>query len=80
MLLPKHKKTFLNILDQFKSLNYNVSWELLNAKDYNIPQDRKRVIIVGYHKKIGRSFEFPKPFKELLTLRDAIGDLKKPML
>lgn len=79
MLLPKHKKTFLNILDQFKSLNYNVSWELLNAKDYNIPQDRKRVIIVGYHKKIGRSFEFPKPFKELLTLRDAIGDLKKPM-
>lgn len=78
MLLPRHKKIFFNILDQFKALGYNVSWKLLNAKDYDVPQDRKRVIIVGYNKKMGKPFEFPTPSLKCLTLRDAIGDLKEP--
>jgi DNA (cytosine-5)-methyltransferase 1 len=52
ILLPKHKDAFQTILNEFKSLNYNVSYFLLNANDYGVPQDRKRVIIVGYHKKI----------------------------
>ena len=75
MLLPRHNKAFQKIMGMFNSLNYNISWKLLNAKDYNVPQDRKRVIIVGYHKKIGNSFEFPQPSEKLLTLKDAIGDL-----
>lgn len=77
ILLPRHKEAFDKILNKFSSLNYNVSYELLNAKDYNVPQDRKRIIIVGYHKKMGKSFEFPKPSGKLITLRDAIGDLTK---
>jgi DNA (cytosine-5)-methyltransferase 1 len=76
MLLPRHREAFEKIIKLFKSLDYNVSWKLLNTKDYNVPQDRKRVIIVGYHKKMGRDFEFPKPFDKLVTLREAIGDLK----
>jgi len=75
MLLPRHREAFSKIMDKFNSLNYNVSWELLNAKDYNVPQDRKRVIIVGYHKKLGKNFEFPKPSEKLITLKDAIWDL-----
>jgi len=78
MLLPRHKKAFEKLLKQFTTLNYNVTYALLNAKNYNVPQDRKRIIIVGYHKKIGKSFAFPKPSANLLTLRDAIGDLKAP--
>lgn len=76
MLLPRHREAFDKILEMFKALDYNVSWRLLNAKDYNVPQDRKRVIIVGYHKKMGKHFEFPKPCNKLVTLREAIGDLK----
>jgi DNA (cytosine-5)-methyltransferase 1 len=34
---------------------------LLNAADYGVPQNRKRVIIVGVRQDIGLSFEFPKP-------------------
>ena len=45
ILLPKHKEAFEGILSQFKSLDYNVNFSLLNAHDYDVPQDRKRVVI-----------------------------------
>lgn len=76
ILLPRHKEAFQHILYQFNNLNYNVTYELLNAKDYGVPQDRKRVIIVGFHKKTGKTFNFPEPFKTSPTLKDAIWDLK----
>lgn len=76
ILLSRHKEAFQKILDEFKSLNYNVSYFLLNAKDYGVPQDRKRVIIVGYHKKIGKFFTPPKEVSPKPTLRDAIYDLR----
>lgn len=73
-----HKEAFQKILKNFSAAGYNVVYKLLNAKDYNVPQDRERVIIVGYHKKMGKTFEFPDGTNKLLTLRDAIGDLKEP--
>jgi len=76
ILLPKHKEAFEKILNNFKKLNYNVSYYLLNAKNYNVPQDRKRVIIVGYHKKMNKTFFPPKEVLPLKTLKDAIYDLR----
>lgn len=76
ILLPKHKKAFETILNEFKSLDYDVSYYLLNANDYGVPQDRKRVIIVGYHKKIGKTFTPPKEILPKPTLKDAIWDLR----
>lgn len=76
ILLQRHKEAFQNIIHEFKALNYNVSYFLLNANDYKVPQDRKRVIIVGYHKKIGKVFTPPKKILPKLTLKDAIWDLK----
>lgn len=76
ILLPWNREAFNEILRQFKSLNYNVSFALLNAHDYSVPQDRKRVIIVGFHKKTGKTFEFPKRLEKKLVLRDAIWDLQ----
>lgn len=73
-----HKEAFQKILKDFSAAGYNVVYKLLNAKDYNVPQDRERVIIVGYHKKMGKTFEFPDGTNKLLTLRDAIGNLKEP--
>ncbi len=73
-----HKEAFQKILKDFSAAGYNVVYKLLNAKNYNVPQDRERVIIVGYHKKMGKTFEFPDGTNKLLTLRDAIGDLKEP--
>lgn len=76
ILLPRHKEAFESILNEFKSLNYNVSYHILNANDYWVPQDRKRVIIVGYHKILWKHFIPPKEIFPRPTLKDAIFDLK----
>jgi DNA (cytosine-5)-methyltransferase 1 len=75
LLSDKHLPEFEKIIQAFKEIGYDVSYELLNAKDYGVPQDRKRVIIVGYHNKIGKKFEFPKPTNSQVFLKEAIGDL-----
>ncbi len=78
ILLPRHREAFEEILQQFDSAGYIVKHQLLNANDYGVPEDRLRIIIVGYHKsKVGISFEFPKPLAHKLTLKDAIFDLRR---
>ena len=41
----KHREAFESILDEFRKLEYNVSYFLLNTYDYGVAQDRKRVKI-----------------------------------
>lgn len=76
ILHPKHSEAFANIIREFENAGYEVSQKLLNANDYDVPQDRLRVIIVGYHKKLGKKFEFPEPQKYKPVLKDAIYDLR----
>lgn len=79
ILSPKHKLEFMKIIRAFEEIGYNVSFRLLDAKYYNVPQERQRVIIVGYHEKLGKEFEFPLENTELITLKEAIGDLPAPI-
>ncbi|MDR1292881.1 MAG: DNA cytosine methyltransferase [Clostridiales Family XIII bacterium] len=51
---------FQLILDDFKSLGYEVDYRLLNAADYGVPQKRERVFIVGVQKGIKKGFDFPR--------------------
>ena len=44
-------KTFKEIIKQLESLNYHISWKVLNASDFGVPQNRKRVYIVGHRNK-----------------------------
>jgi DNA (cytosine-5)-methyltransferase 1 len=74
MLHERNKEAFNTILTSLKNLGYNVSYKLLNAKNFNVPQDRKRVFIVGFLGDI--NFQFPKESNNNLTLKDAIFDLK----
>lgn len=71
-----HSEAFSKILKAFSSAGYNITFKLLNAKYYNVPQDRERVIIVGYHKKTGMKYSHPIGFNKLITLQDAIWDLR----
>ncbi|MCK9578490.1 DNA cytosine methyltransferase [bacterium] len=77
ILHPKHSEAFLNIIKDFKKAGYDVSYELLNANDFDVPQDRNRVIIVGYRKDIKKKFKFPEPQNYKPVLKDAIWDLRK---
>src|SRR3989338_7033277 len=75
LLSDKHFPEFKKIIQAFKDIGYNVSYKLLNANDYGVPQDRERVIIVGYHNKLGKKFEFPEQINSKVFLKDAISDL-----
>lgn len=76
MLLEKHKVAFLAIINEFKELGYNVSYHLLNANDYGVPQDRKRVIIVGYRNDLNNTFMPSEANEYKPVLRDAIWSLR----
>src|SRR3989338_4508924 len=79
ILSPTHLAEFAKIVEAFKKIGYNVTYKLLDAQDYGVPQERKRVIIIGYHEKLGKKFEFPEPQAKKLKLKDAIGDLQEPV-
>lgn len=77
MMAQRHNKAVRNIVSQFEDAGYDVFIHLLNASDYGVPQDRKRVFYVGFRKDLGIRFELPpKPYEYKLTFRDAIYDLK----
>ncbi|MEI6222876.1 MAG: DNA cytosine methyltransferase [bacterium] len=76
ILQPKHAEAFSNIINEFKESGYEVSYKLLNANDYDVPEDRLRVIIVGYHKRMKMKFKFPQPKNYKPVLKDAIYDLR----
>ena len=80
ILHPKHKEAFAHIIAEFGEAGYEISYKLLNANDYNVPQDRLRVIIIGYRKNLGKKFEFPEAQKYKPVLRDAIDDLRNENL
>lgn len=65
----------LSILDE---LGYNVvSPEVLKAINYNVPQKRERLILVGIRKDINLNYHYPKRYNKIYNLADALkkGDL-----
>ena len=77
MLAPRNKQAVESFLHAFNEAGYDVNLKMLNAKDYQVPEDRDRIFFVGFRKDLQiKDFEYPAPIKEKLTLRDAIWDLK----
>lgn len=76
ILFNRHSDAFRSILENFSLLGYNVSYGLLNANNFGVPQDRERVIIVGYLAQTGKFFEPPKTVEPRPTL-EVIRDLSK---
>ena len=80
ILFPKHSAAFRRILGGFLNLGYNVSYGLVRASNFGVPQDRDRVFIIGYRTDLGVVFKPPAEFETLPTLKDAIWDLRKGAL
>lgn len=75
-----HLPEFEKILERMSKVGpgYNIAWKLVDARDYGVPQERRRVIVVGYRKDMGKEFEFPEPSHpegSWLTLKEAIKNL-----
>lgn len=71
------------IMEDFESAGYKISYKLVNARDYGVPQNRERVFIIGVREDIDFDYVFPSPthgndasLLPFVTLRDAIGDLE----
>ncbi|MEA2100899.1 MAG: DNA cytosine methyltransferase [Campylobacterota bacterium] len=80
MLAPKHEEALENIKNHFIKSGYDLSFKLMNAHDYNVPQDRKRIFFIGFRKDLNIKFQFPQEFSNKLFLQDAISDLKDSAL
>lgn len=66
------------IVKEFSEIGYNVSYQLVNASDYGVPEDRKRVIIVGYRKDL-EDARFPvPPMQERVVQRDVLWGIEEP--
>ena len=62
ILTHDHGHTWEVIKDTFDSLDYDIEFQVLNATDYNLPQLRKRIFLVGINRKIKhKKFVFPQP-------------------
>ena len=81
MLANRHSEAVQNILHLFEEAGYDVSLTLVNAKDYGVAEERKRVFYIGFRKDLGICFEFPHGSTEddskKITLRDIIWDLQE---
>lgn len=71
-------KLFKQIQAEFEELGYTLKHKVLNAVDFGVPQQRERVILVGFRGE--NNFEYPdsthgEGLKPHVTLRQAIGDL-----
>lgn len=80
MLANRYSEAVQNILHMFEEAGYDVSLTLVNAKNYGVAEERKRVFYIGFRKDLNIQFVFPKGSTEeddaKLTLRDIIWDLQ----
>src|SRR5699024_5038200 len=63
----------IEIINSFTALGYKIKFEVLQAANYNVPQKRQRIFIVGT--LINTEFKFPIPKENYISVKEAISDL-----
>ena len=67
-------KTIEEIIEEFKKIGYIVKCDVLNAVDYGVPQQRRRIFVIGTLGKENK-FNFPKKTTKQMTIKEALKDL-----
>ena len=68
-------KTFAYVLSKFKELDYTITYDILKATDYGIPQSRQRLFLIGINRNTDITVNFPPPKLELkLKMQDLLED------
>jgi len=66
-------KTLQGMISILDEIGYKVvPIEVLKAINYKVPQKRERLILVGIRKDINLKYEYPKPYKKIYNLKDAL--------
>ncbi len=80
MMSDRHSEAVRFITEMFRKCGYDLTVSLVNAKNYNVAQERKRVFYIGFRRDLNVNFKFPKGSTESdskkLTLRDVIWELQ----
>lgn len=80
LLTMGHGQIINAIVQAFSDCGYDVYYKLLNAKYFEVPEDRERVIIVGFRKDLGiKHFEFPVERDFIIPLREALKNVPDPL-
>ncbi|MCL0184549.1 DNA cytosine methyltransferase, partial [Klebsiella pneumoniae] len=73
LLSHDNGKTLQGMISILDEIGYNVvPVEVLKAINYKVPQTRDRLILVGIRKDIDVEYEYPKPYKKIYNLKDAL--------
>ena len=70
-------KTIKSIVDAFEhsGKGYKVKWEVLNTANYEIAQERRRIVVAGVRSDLSVEFEYPKQSNIIKTIKEVIDDL-----
>lgn len=76
LTLGKHAEFLKELIAALESVGYDVQnpYQVLNAADFGVPQDRKRLFVIGARRGLPVP-NYPKPFEQRATVWEAIGDL-----
>lgn len=71
-------RTFKTIVRILSNIGYRVEWQVLNSKNFGVPQNRERVFIIGYFRGECRPKVFPigKQGKETISTGQVVGALQ----
>jgi DNA (cytosine-5)-methyltransferase 1 len=72
-LLFRSRTYFASILRKLRAFGYEVEYRLLNSKNFGVPQNRERVIVVGHQ----GGFTWPRESDEIVTAGEALGRMAK---
>lgn len=72
LLSKKHRHNFDAYLEAMEKLGYHSQYQVLNAKDYGVPQNRERVFTVSIRNDLNVDFKFPEPQGLTIRLKDVL--------
>lgn len=73
LLSHQNGKTLQGMISILDEIGYNVApVQVLKAINYRVPQKRERLVLVGIRKDIAIQYEYPKPYRKIYTLKDAL--------
>ncbi len=74
VLSRNHIRTYYKFYSTFTALGYAVHVDLLNAKFFNLPQNRVRIFLIAIRKDAGKGFDFPYGYDSGIRIRDLLLD------
>ncbi len=70
-MLYKNKWYLKEVIQELEKLGYNINYALLNALDFEVPQNRERIVVIGSKNKIS----LPRKVNRKVTAGQALGEL-----